>query len=175
MCVIPECEGPDGSRGMCDKHYKRWWRYGDPNFTKRKQRWVLEECWSPGEPDECWIWRGEVSVYWGYGLFGRKRAHRVIYEKLVGPIPHGLVLDHLCRVKLCVNPAHLEPVISSINVARGKISYAIRALCRNNLHDITSPESWYIGTYGNRTCLECKRANDRRGDAKRGRRYARRG
>lgn len=46
-------------------------------------------------------------------------AHRVTYEHYVGPVPEGLELDHLCRVRNCVNPAHLEPVTHLLNVRRG--------------------------------------------------------
>jgi hypothetical protein len=55
----------------------------------------------PGSGD-CWIYTGSVSD--GYGGYGGKLAHRLVYEELVGEIPPGLDLDHLCLVKLCVNP-----------------------------------------------------------------------
>lgn len=68
---------------------------------------------------ECWLWTGGHSWY-GAIRIGRKvlRVHRVVYELLVGPIPAGLVLDHLCENKLCVNPDHLEPVTQSENMRR---------------------------------------------------------
>ena len=70
----------------------------------------------------CWLWLG--SVYRdGYGQIGvraRKfRAHRASYEVFVKPIPDGLQLDHLCRVRSCVNPKHLEPVTNQENLRRG--------------------------------------------------------
>lgn len=74
----------------------------------------------------CWLWLGALHPTAGYGrirLAGRGAptvpAHRVAYELLVGPIPDGLVLDHLCRNRGCVNPAHLEPVTNGENVRRG--------------------------------------------------------
>jgi hypothetical protein len=71
----------------------------------------------------CWLWDGRVNEH-GYGRFlrGSKQvyAHRHFYEALRGPIPEGLVLDHLCRVPRCVNPAHLEVVTRGENVRRGK-------------------------------------------------------
>lgn len=69
----------------------------------------------------CWLWRVRPNSD-GYGSAswqGRRRAaHRLIYELLIGPIPEALVLDHLCRVRCCVNPAHLEPVTVAENSRR---------------------------------------------------------
>lgn len=75
------------------------------------------------ESTGCWLWQGARTEE-GYGRYRhagepQRRAHRFAYEVLVGPIPAGLVLDHLCRVRNCVNPAHLEPVTDRENVLRG--------------------------------------------------------
>lgn len=73
----------------------------------------------------CWQWTGartgDKRNYAAFQEGTRKtvRAHRWAYEHWVGPIPKGLVLDHLCRNTLCVNPEHLEPVTSGENVLRG--------------------------------------------------------
>ncbi len=73
-------------------------------------------------PDGCWQWIGAKHSE-GYGVIradGRPAyAHRVAYELLVGPIPEGLDIDHLCRNRLCVNPTHLEPVTRRENLLRG--------------------------------------------------------
>lgn len=82
-----------------------------------------EDC---GFETDCWLWLGPQYPN-GYGWVstmrdGRKRsqvAHRFVYKALIGPIPDGLVLDHLCRVPLCCNPDHLEPVTSAVNSQRG--------------------------------------------------------
>ena len=75
-----------------------------------------------GSDSECWIWTGALAHH-GYGQVmyesKQQKAHRVLYQILVGPIPDGLTLDHLCRQRACVNPAHLEPVTMRENLLRG--------------------------------------------------------
>src|SRR5437763_12827689 len=75
----------------------------------------------------CWRWQRALNEG-GYGLVGYggkvARAHRVAYELFVGPIPLELELDHLCRVRRCVNPSHLEPVTRRENVLRSPIQLA---------------------------------------------------
>lgn len=71
----------------------------------------------------CWIWQGGINPENGYGYTragGRVRSvHRLLYEALVGEVPDGLVLDHLCRTPACGNPAHLQPVTQRTNLLRG--------------------------------------------------------
>jgi hypothetical protein len=79
----------------------------------------------------CWMWRGAISTG-GYGRIGGEgayllQAHRVAYELFVGPIPDGLHIDHLCRVRACVNPEHLEAVTQAENNLR---SWAARKAVR---------------------------------------------
>lgn len=76
--------------------------------------------------EKCWLWARAIDAN-GYGVIGwsenrkpkRFYVHRVVYDSLVGPIPEGLQLDHLCRVRHCINPSHLEPVTCLINTKRG--------------------------------------------------------
>jgi hypothetical protein len=94
--------------------------------NKRKQIHYLEE--DRGYETPCWIWQlGRLPNGYGVGYDETTQrsalAHRVCYVKNVGPIPDGLDLDHLCRVRECCNPAHLEPVTRSENLKRG---YAAR-------------------------------------------------
>lgn len=73
----------------------------------------------------CWIWMGEIGKRKneGYGKFSlhqvRHVAHRLVYELVKGPIPDGLYPDHLCRVRCCVNPDHIELVTNRENILRG--------------------------------------------------------
>lgn len=72
---------------------------------------------------DCWLWTGHTRPN-GYGCFrvGRKQTsvHRFAYEEFVGPIPEGMHVDHLCRVRSCANPLHLELVSPRENVLRGE-------------------------------------------------------
>ena len=77
------------------------------------------------DPQNCWIWTGSANQK-GYGQLYLKvngkhrviKAHRFAYESFFGPIPEGLELDHLCRVRQCVNPAHLDPITHVENLNR---------------------------------------------------------
>lgn len=84
-------------------------------------------------------------------------AHRLAYTALVGPIPDGLVLDHLCRNRRCVNPAHLEVVTQRVNILRGEGQAAANATkthCPKG-HPYTVENTWVSRT-GSRTCRACK-------------------
>jgi len=115
---------------------------------------------------ECWLWT--ASRLKGYGTFwvgpGKfVSAHRYSYEQQCGPIPEGLVLDHLCRVRHCVNPAHLEPVTELVNIQRGEAPTTLLARrneCKNG-HPLT-PENTGTRTRpeGGRRCLVCARAHN---------------
>jgi hypothetical protein len=109
----------------------------------------------------CWTWLGNTKN--GYGCIltpdGRQRkAHRVIYELLVGPVPADKVMDHLCRNKLCVNPAHLEVVTNKENVLRGIGRSAVNSRkthCING-HKFTT-ENTRLDSRGKRVCRACFR------------------
>lgn len=113
--------------------------------------------------DGCWLWTGRPNA----GGYGRVRqgargtpilyAHRVLYEALVGPVPAGLELDHLCRMPACVRPDHLEPVTHRENIVRGESPVAKQARkthCKNG-HELSAP------TRRGRICRTCLNAYQR--------------
>lgn len=111
---------------------------------------------------DCWLWTGALSKdgYGQYRVKGRTRsAHTLAYRATVGPVPDGLMLDHLCRVPRCVNPVHLEPVTNRINVLRGVSVIAVNArktVCVNG-HPFDT-ENTYHYPDGRRGCKTCNLA-----------------
>jgi hypothetical protein len=111
----------------------------------------------------CWEWQMALTPA-GYGMvrFSSRGistgAHRFAYAAFVGPIPEGLVLDHLCRYPACVNPAHLEPVTQEDNLKRGNSVAAIvtrTKVCIHG-HDLTG-DNLYVSPGGFRKCRTCLR------------------
>jgi hypothetical protein len=114
--------------------------------------------------DGCWLYTG-MRNRGGYGVVIERKAprlaHRVTYLTLVGDVPEGLILDHLCRVRHCVNPDHLEPVTIAENVRRGVLA---RTECRAG-HPLD------LGT-DSRACLICRQAKQRKAEEARAARMA---
>ena len=104
---------------------------GDGRKRGPYARPIMERFWEKVQvnPGACWLWTGSKDPGYGYGRFGvgyRKErtlktvlAHRYLYEAMVGKVPDGLELDHLCRNPSCVNPSHLQPISKSENSLRG--------------------------------------------------------
>jgi hypothetical protein len=112
----------------------------------------------------CWEWNGALTEQ-GYGRCFGRLAHRLSYEAWTGPIGGGLDIDHLCRNRACVNPAHLEPVTRRENLARGigvilqKQRAAERRFCSRG-HELTEGNTYIRPSDGVRQCRECRRAYD---------------
>lgn len=109
----------------------------------------------------CWEWTG-YKMPNGYARIGIGQkghyAHRVSYETFVGPIPPRLTVDHLCRVRHCINPSHLEVVTNRVNILRGNSPSAEQARwthCRNG-HALTG-DNLSVSKNGKRRCVACNR------------------
>ena len=126
----------------------------------------LEAASIPEPNSGCWLWlKGANTAGYGYiKVEGKqRRAHIVCYEENVGPVPAGLVLDHKCRVKSCINPAHLEPVTDRENILRGEglaAKNAAKLTCLRG-HDLIG-ENMFIDSAGKRQCRICRRESWRR-------------
>lgn len=174
-CSIEGCGTPAVARGWCSRHYQRWLSHGDP-LTNLNDRTSEDRFWAKvlrGAPralprlGPCWSWFGARTTK-GYGTFQQGRrpvyAHRYCYELLVGPIPDGLVLDHLCRVTFCVNPDHLEPVTVHENWRRGIGPLIAGKNQRTKTHCPQGHPYDEDNTYwwrGFRNCRTCRRERQR--------------
>ncbi len=124
------------------------------------------------QPETCWPWIAGLDRH-GYGVFthnGRNvRAHLWAYLALVGPIADGLVIDHLCRVRHCVNPEHLEPVTNRVNIQRGRAGHpstnvmALRTYCQGHPYDEANTLHQVLPDgRRRRLCRECRRVVNHR-------------
>lgn len=165
-CEFPGCQRKYYARGLCNPHWQQRYKRGQElkeirvyEATPEARFWVKVT-----KTDDCWLWTGAKHEL-GYGRFRLDAkakltvpSHRYAYTLLVGPIPEGMVLDHLCRNPSCVNPSHLEPVTQGENVLRGESIMANNARkthCKYG-HEFT-PENTYrvAGHPTYRHCREC--------------------
>ena len=121
----------------------------------------------------CWLWTAKTTRGYGKighgsridGTEGHLSAHRVSYEIHRGPIPDGLEIDHLCRVRKCVNPDHLEPVTHIENIRRGETGQATAVRQRAKTHcpkgHPYSGSNLVVETNGSRGCRTCRNERTR--------------
>lgn len=150
----------------CTTHYWRLRHWGmlERTFDER-----IDSQYSVDE-NGCWIWRNKPSGH-GYSETTnngkRIKLHRYMYERYKGEIPVGLVIDHLCRVRHCINPDHLEAVTNRENVLRGisiSAKYARKTHCKHG-HEFTKANTRVYN--GGRYCRACARESARRHSIKR--------
>lgn len=160
-CSINGCERPLKARSWCAMHWMRWHRTGDPEQASRIYGPAPLRFWTRVDfTDSCWLWAKRLQAD-GYGSFSIESgrtvlAHRWAYEFIMGAIPTGLTLDHLCRVRHCVNPEHLEPVTAAVNTMRGYGAGAIHARQTHCIHGhILSGDNIYLTPRGHRVCRHC--------------------
>lgn len=125
---------------------------------------------SPEPNSGCWLWTG--MLYWrGYGklTFNARTsyAHRVAYRTLVGEVPDGLELDHLCRTRSCCNPSHLEAVTHLVNMRRGR-NARLTHCPAGHPYDA---DGTYRDGHGHRHCKKCWALNKLRSAVRRGKEY----
>lgn len=154
---------------LCAKHYRRWKNTGRYDVKSKVERfWDSVDTdgpiprWAPFL-GQCWLWTAATGPF-GHGSFrvgGRKSArqmsHRYAYEMVIGPIPEGLVLDHLCRIHSCVNPYHLDACTQRVNLLRAPESF--QAINANKTHCKRGhpfDEANTIIRPGGRGCRQCR-------------------
>lgn len=115
----------------------------------------------------CWLWTGYKIRGYGQVHFDKRKhlAHRLMYQLVVGPIPAGYQVDHLCRTPSCVNPNHLEAVTQRTNIARSSHKMATAMASDRCIHGhplVAANIRWGKGARANRrNCRECDRINCR--------------
>lgn len=176
-CSTEGCDASARIKGLCRNCYQRAWarqkalKQGRVIRDRPSRMEQFQRSFSV-DTNGCWTWFGSNNGR-GYGLFwdnGKVYAHRWSYEHHVGPIPDGLVIDHLCRNPACVNPDHLEPVSQAVNFRRGEANAAKKAKthCPNG-HPYEG-RNVLLNTRGCRGCRTC--ANEYRRRMRRERRAA---
>lgn len=163
-CGVSFLAKPSEKRAYCSTEC-----YHMLKMSAEARFWAKVDKQGPVPPERphmgpCWIWLGTVSVY-GYGAFGidgkQHKAHRLAYEWTVGPITTD-TLDHRCRVKTCVNPAHLAPESFGANTLLGEAPPALNARKTHCKYGHPFDEVNTRRAYGKRQCRTCIQARRER-------------
>jgi hypothetical protein len=160
LCAVRDCEKRPYANTVCQMHYWRIRRHGridNPAKTPEERFWEKVH-----RSETCWLWTGTRN-HGGYGMFkldGKNRlAHRVAYEWESGEIRKGLYLDHLCHVRRCVRPSHLEPVTPQVNAHRSDSPVAMNAAKTHCMrgHEFTKENTYTPPKANQRHCRTCRR------------------
>lgn len=136
------------------------------NYSGRPKTSIVERFFSKiivNPKTQCWEWSGTKRSGYGRITTGGVRgsvvsAHRFSYEHHIGPIPAGLVLDHICQNRSCCNPSHLEPVTNRENILRGTgiaAKNASKVFCKRG--HLLAGENLFVQANGARGCCQCRR------------------
>jgi hypothetical protein len=153
-CTVENCTAFVVGRGLCRKHYMRVNRNGT---TETFRDDPLKRFWRRVEKTRtCWNWLGPLQLGYGRVVVQQRptrlvMAHRYAYELLRHPIPKGMTIDHLCKNKRCVNPAHMEIVTRSENAKRGN---PLLKRCKRG--HLMRGDNVYFPPKGPRQCRACK-------------------
>ena len=148
-----------------DKVNRKWCKNEQDYKEILRKRILRNICINP--KTQCWEWTKSRFSSTGYGRISIRYkswcAHVISYKLFVGEVPAGLELDHLCRIRHCVNPNHLEPVTRKENVIRGinpaSKNYHKTACIRGH---VLEKENLIIDSQGHRQCRICRLANGRK-------------
>lgn len=174
VCDLPDCDNPHYGLGLCEVHYARQRRHGGLEDMRAFRLDPDLRFWPRvvvGEPEECWLWTGPPNDS-GYGTFGALPGRTLgahVYSLISAgvDIPDDWQVDHLCKVRMCVNPGHLEPVTAKENNLRSdsvSSKNARKTHCIRG-HEFTE-ENTMIKPNG-RACRACHRARMREAYRKR--------
>lgn len=160
-CAVLGCNKQARARGWCGTHYARWRLHGDPLRARQRSNPLrrFQNYYELRAGSECWWWLAQIGSD-GYGRFSdgerQIRAHIWAFKTFVGPVPRGKQLHHLCRNRVCVNPAHLQPVTPQEHV---RIHASLKTTCpHGHLYD---EGNTYFSPKGERRCRECHRRESR--------------
>jgi hypothetical protein len=185
-CSVSGCRRRHDARGFCSTHYKQARRHGQ--LERLDGKGSMEAFWErvTKTPGGCWVWNGNISPH-GYGTHSPdvRRAHKIAWESVHGPVPDGLILDHVCHTQAvaqgtcpggptclhrrCVNPDHLEPVVGAVNTMRGAgwaPANAAKTHCPQG-HPYDAENTYYRNENGRRSCRPCRNEASRRYKARR--------
>lgn len=149
LCGVPDCPEAHVAKGWCGKHYQRWRRHDDPTTVVSVQYSDTAESFAARteRQDDCLVWTG-TKTHDGYGRLrveGKMASvHRYAWERVHGPIPDGLVIDHKCHVRSCCNVAHLRTVTRKQNMENPSGTRTNNTSGHANVYWHKAKGKWYV-------------------------------